>query len=568
MDIWEILGIKPTIDKKSIKKAYAARTKVTHPEENPEAFKQLYEAYQTALAYADSFRERTQAGDVREPADDGERGRAQKEDENGPKAELLSYFTDYQEKHRQKIDVFIGHWKAFTGFYRNPEAEAWWKDYLASEAFQDIKDHPRILQELLRIDHKFFYGLNEVKVLFWDAYGFQEGDEENYQGEKQMLRRYLYLAYAKQQENTKSKTRQEKNEKILRISIGVLSAFILLFCILYPAIVRQQRESERLFLIAYMAGEYPDTTFSEPERLKTLNSGGIAYSMYSSAHPELMVSASVEYQYIEGKRNYLVKEDYKQLLLEYYADQYGLECARAAKYETNLGGLAYSVEFSQASCGDEQYHVQTEYSALLYPDIGEIDVFCERVERMFREQEELCGISAAAVCTENIIYPEVLFQGGVEHCLFSAPQIYDLRHIDAASLASAVREAYMRYMFQYEPWNITTEQYRQWGAEYERYCEERADNQGEWHEVYDPDTGEYLCRVFVSTYEYVEAYENPESLPDRFITLGNAYYFLKHRQAHITVRDDGDGFLVWYDEKAKYFGLYPEEEFEYLEGCY
>lgn len=570
MDIWEILGIKPTIDKKSIKKAYAARTKVTHPEENPEAFKQLYEAYQTALAYADSFRERTQTGVGREPADDGERGRAPKEDENGPKAELLSYFTDYQEKHRQKVNAFIGYWKAFTGLYRNPEAEAWWKDYLASEAFQDIKDHPRVLQELLRIDHKFFYGLNEVKVLFWDAYGFQEGDEENYQGEKQMLRRNLYLAYAKQQENTKSKTRQEKNEKILRISIGVLSAFILLFCILYPAIVRQQRENERLFLIAYMAGEYPDTTFSEPEHLKMLNSGGIVYSMRSASHPELSVSASVGYQYIEGKRNYLVEEDYRQLLLEHYADQYGLECARVIKYEyeTSQGGMAYDVWFSQADCEDEQYHEATEYSVLLYPDIGEIDTFCERAVRMFREQEELDGISAVALCPEKIVYPAVLFQGGVEHRPFSDPQIYDLRHIDAVSLASAAREAYVRYMFQYEPWNITAEQYKQWGAEYERYCEEWTDDQGEWHEVYDPDTGEYLCRAYVTTYEYVEDHEEPGTPPTRFMTLGSAYYFLQDRQAQITIGNYRDGFLVEFDGIHRYFGLVPEVEFAYLQGCY
>lgn len=48
-DIWAVLGIEPTTDKRRIKKAYAEAVKTCHPEEHPEEFKQLYEAYQAAL---------------------------------------------------------------------------------------------------------------------------------------------------------------------------------------------------------------------------------------------------------------------------------------------------------------------------------------------------------------------------------------------------------------------------------------------------------------------------------------------------------------------------------------
>lgn len=48
-DIWAVLGIEPTTDKRKIKKAYAEAVKTCHPEEHPEEFKQLYEAYQAAL---------------------------------------------------------------------------------------------------------------------------------------------------------------------------------------------------------------------------------------------------------------------------------------------------------------------------------------------------------------------------------------------------------------------------------------------------------------------------------------------------------------------------------------
>ena len=50
--IWDILGIEPTSDRKKIKKAYAEKTKIYHPEDYPEEFKIVQEAYQWAMKYA------------------------------------------------------------------------------------------------------------------------------------------------------------------------------------------------------------------------------------------------------------------------------------------------------------------------------------------------------------------------------------------------------------------------------------------------------------------------------------------------------------------------------------
>ena len=49
MNAWKILGIEPTSDKKTIKRAYAKLLKQYHPEENPEKFKQIQAAYQQCL---------------------------------------------------------------------------------------------------------------------------------------------------------------------------------------------------------------------------------------------------------------------------------------------------------------------------------------------------------------------------------------------------------------------------------------------------------------------------------------------------------------------------------------
>lgn len=52
--IFDILGIEPTSDRRVIKKAYAQKVKECHPEENPEEWKQLHNAYEAALKYAKS----------------------------------------------------------------------------------------------------------------------------------------------------------------------------------------------------------------------------------------------------------------------------------------------------------------------------------------------------------------------------------------------------------------------------------------------------------------------------------------------------------------------------------
>lgn len=52
--MWNILGIEPTKDIKTIKAAYAKLAKQYNPEEHPEEFKRIFDAYKSACAYARS----------------------------------------------------------------------------------------------------------------------------------------------------------------------------------------------------------------------------------------------------------------------------------------------------------------------------------------------------------------------------------------------------------------------------------------------------------------------------------------------------------------------------------
>lgn len=52
MNVWTILGIRASTDEREIKRAYAARLKTTRPEDDPQAFQALRDAYEAALQLA------------------------------------------------------------------------------------------------------------------------------------------------------------------------------------------------------------------------------------------------------------------------------------------------------------------------------------------------------------------------------------------------------------------------------------------------------------------------------------------------------------------------------------
>lgn len=68
--IWELLEIPSTTNQKDIKTAYAKQAKLVHPEEHPEEFIQLNEAYRQAIQYAKAHQQVKQAQPNTTPSQD------------------------------------------------------------------------------------------------------------------------------------------------------------------------------------------------------------------------------------------------------------------------------------------------------------------------------------------------------------------------------------------------------------------------------------------------------------------------------------------------------------------
>lgn len=552
MNIWELLEIEPTTDKKAIRRAYATKSRVIHPEEKPEEFKLLHMAYEAALQYAAWSAERgTASGSpVEERTEDklltdGDFGPASEEtaqeQEETEHSELFSYFTESRERQKQRIETFVKNWQELKNPNGDKEEAERWTEYLKSEDFLSIRWNEQIVNLIVEeIDDKFFYGTNEVKIWFWNAYDFNSDDEDKYEGERQKLWKCLYPAYEYYEKVYLAKEWDRKSKRsfyIFLAGVFVCALFIGVVALVYN---NNKKKNERQLIESYMAERYPGVEFSVPERSSQEETRGVAYNFYAADHPDFMITAKVEYPYQEGGRVCTVAgEDYGLQLLEYYAAQYGLPCGR--------------MEYAEDADDSRGKNI---YSILFYSDIEQSDAFCETVTKMFDEQEELQAVRSVGICTDNVLFPEVLLQGGVDDFPFDDPQVYDLRTVEEKELAEQIKEAYIIYMFQYEPWNLSLQQCREWGGAYEEACRQWQNYRGFWVDMTDLNTDDLLCTIYVSTYMHTD-YRHSIPSYEESITVGNAYNLLMIQGTDVTVSEDGSGFSAEINGQTETFGAEP-----------
>ncbi len=515
MNIWNILQIAPTKDKKAIRRAYAAQSKIIHPEEKPEEFRILYEAYQKALEYT------KEAGDPslfsvpeeslpEEEAAIEETSEADTEDaQDDP---LLDYFERQIEAREQLVQEFIRQWMAFARERRTPEQREWWAHYLSTEEFQSIKWHPQVIKLLVSELEQRFTFEKSFKILLWESYDFPKKEAE-YEGDLKKLYQILHTEYEMEIMLEGLRIKQEQNKKAWRRRFLVAGILLLL---LLPFWIYQRLTAEQRYAVSYLNRTYPMTAFSDPEKGEKI-AGDREYHFQTPQNPEITITVRVSKDF-EG--DYCATDNYKSELLKYYAQMYEIPCG-----------------------------VEDETPTLYYEKTQDLTPFCQKVIQMFQEHKELKVLEEVGLCAEDLIYPEVMIGGGVYGFSYPEEQVYPVEELadetEAEELSQRLFDSYLFYLFNYEAWNLTEEQYLNWAPLYEQLCMDTDFDGGDWIELYMH--GERVCGLYLplySTLEVSQIGEFQQTANVTMMTVGNAYHYLKSLGADITVNEDGSGFHV------------------------
>lgn len=122
-EIWETLGIAPTTNKREVKRAYAEAVKHCHPEEEPEAFQMLYEAYQNALnicAFSARRQSALQQKDTSDIQNLSVETVSKSEEDTAPESDAKQEDNKSYEKARQLFDQ-ISHEKSSKVLIENEQ---------------------------------------------------------------------------------------------------------------------------------------------------------------------------------------------------------------------------------------------------------------------------------------------------------------------------------------------------------------------------------------------------------------------------------------------------------------
>ncbi len=150
VDHWSILGLEePTQDVSSIRRAYAVKTRECHPEEDPEGFLRLREAYQAALAYA----ERGACPPPPAPAASaGEEDWGPDEDGEAERPGFQGWVIPEQEQ-EDRPDPYADSEaiRKFEELYTKKQRKdpKLWMDYFTSNIFLDVAWEPEFTQLML-----------------------------------------------------------------------------------------------------------------------------------------------------------------------------------------------------------------------------------------------------------------------------------------------------------------------------------------------------------------------------------------------------------------------------------
>lgn len=181
MNIWETLGIEPTTDVKLIRRRYAELVRLYHPEDQPEIYQEIVEAYQEALTYARSRKARPE-NSLRKASDSQKATELEEEANENPNSSLNfenlteETKTENEESERSSLD--------FSDYQQSTDKTS---DSFNFETFKAEEDEPKSTLD--------FSSYNEAAYLIRNAIESIVGNDDYNLEEQEHLWRQFFHQY-------------------------------------------------------------------------------------------------------------------------------------------------------------------------------------------------------------------------------------------------------------------------------------------------------------------------------------------------------------------------------------
>ena len=181
MNIWETLGIEPTTDVKLIRRRYAELVRLYHPEDQPEIYQEIVEAYQEALTYARSRKARPE--NRLRKASDSQKATELEEEANGKPNSSLN-FENLTEETRIENEESETSSLDFSNYQQSTDKTS---DSFNFETFKAEEDEPKSTLD--------FSSYNEAAYLIRNAIESIVGNNDYNLEEQEHLWRQFFHQY-------------------------------------------------------------------------------------------------------------------------------------------------------------------------------------------------------------------------------------------------------------------------------------------------------------------------------------------------------------------------------------
>lgn len=181
MNIWETLGIEPTTDVKLIRRRYAELVRLYHPEDQPEIYQEIVEAYQKALTYARSRNTRLE-NSLRKASDSQEASELEEEANGKPNSSLN--FENVTEETRIENEESETSILDFSDYQQSTDKTS---DSFNFETFKAEEDEPKSTLD--------FSSYNEAAYLIRNAIESIVGNDDYNLEEQEHLWRQFFHQY-------------------------------------------------------------------------------------------------------------------------------------------------------------------------------------------------------------------------------------------------------------------------------------------------------------------------------------------------------------------------------------